>query len=832
MVDALIIAPVKLEEAEYDKAAQQAYAENENPDTKAQMAALGPRLLDEFNQAERDRKATEERWLADLRQYKGVYDPEVLKLIGARRSKSFVRKTRVKVKTVDSRVADLLFPVGAEKNWTIEPTPKPSVSPEHQAMVVQKLQDLQAAQVQAALQQQMMAMAQEAEAAVQQGADPQQVQQQMQQAQAQLMQQAQAQGQGPAIPRAVVDEAVQQFAAQASKKMAKVIEDQLVEARYKEVCLQAIHSCHLFGTGIVKGPLVERRVRTRFVMEQGKWAAKSEAYVVPFLDFVPLWRFYPDMGVSRLEDCRYVWERHLMVGADLAALAERKSFRGQVIKDYLKAHPRGEVRTNYVDNELKSLGDRQANQGKAEGLYEVLERWGWLSGQDLRQVGVDVPEDRCHESFFSNVWTLPDGQVIKAVLQPINGVTWPYHMYSFDKDETSLFAEGLSSIMRDDQTMINASVRMMLDNMALSAGSMFEVNPRLLTNMEKLDEVFPFKVWLRNGEQPGAPAVRPVDFSSHLGDLSTMTQMFENNADEVTAIPRYMTGENVAQGAAGTAAGMSMLMGAANIVIKDLIAAWDEGVTRPFLTALYRWNMQFNPDPEIKGDFDVKARGAASLVAKEVRSRQVNEFSMSVANELDAPYIKRDKLLRQRAEASELADVVKTDDEVAQEQRGPAAMQQQLAQQMQQAQLMLAQAQAAEAAAKAEKTRAEVARVQAEEALARAREIDYKVSSVYAALQAGGVAASNPSIAPAGDEILRSAGWQDDTPDPRIAELLSQQVQGAQGEQGGFSAQQMSPQAMQADQPQAADPGQIPDLQPMTGHAGREQGVETERING
>lgn len=755
---------------EYEIAAAEAF--DESAPMRQVLGQLGPRLLAEFAQAEMDRRLTEDRWLSDLRQYRGVYDPDVLAKIGPARSKAFVRKTRVKVKTVDSRVADLLFPAGSEKNWSIGPTPKPTVSKEQRTQIAQRLQK----------------MAQ--------------------------FQQDQMQAQSPDQPVApvrlskeVIDDAVMAFVKDAAKAMSLTIEDQLVEARYKEVCLKAIHSGHLFGTGIVKGPLIERRVRTRFVMEGGKWSAKDEAYVVPFVDYVPLWRFYPDMAATTLSDCRYAYERHLMTSADMADLAERKTFNRALIINYIKTHPRGELRVRYIDNELKIIGQRHANQGQVAGQYEVLERWGWLTGEDLRQVGVEVPEERAHESFFANIWLLPNGEVIKAVLQPINGVTWPYHLYSFDKDDTSLFSEGLGAVMRDDQTMLNAAVRMMLDNSAITSGPMVEVTPSLLSSYEQLDEMAPWKVWIRNQANPGQAAVRAIELPSKLGDLSAMAKMFEANADEVTAIPRYMTGENATTGAAGTAMGMSMLMGAANIVIKDLVSAWDEGVTRTFLQALYRWNMQFNPDNSIKGDFDVKARGTASMVAKEVRGRQLNEFAAQTANPLDAPYVKRDVLNRQRAEANELSDCVKTEEEVQKEnQGGPAAMQAQMAQQMQQIQLALQQAQLAFEQAKISKAEAEVNRIKAETALTQARAIDVKVTSVFAALQAGGVATQSPHIAPAGDEILRSSGWTDATPEPTIAEL---NAAGVQGELGGG----MLPTG--------------PDLQPQTGHVGQRSGVET-----
>lgn len=754
------------------------------------LDALGTELLAEFARAELDRRLTEERWLQDIRQYRGKYDPEVLASIGINRSKAFVRKTRVKVKTVDSRVADLLFPAGSEKNWEIDSTPVPSVSREQRAMAMQQLQIL---------------------------------------------------AQGQPVPKEMLDKFLVDVVRNASKAMSKVIEDQLVEARYKDVSIKTIHSGHLYGTGVMKGPLVERKIRTTFVQEGNKWIAKSESYVVPFVDYVPIWRFYPDMNATEIEQCKFVYERHNMTKADLVELSQRKSFNKEKIVTYIKSHPDGEIKLRYYDNELRIIGERTANQGNKQNQYEVLERWGYLDGVKLKSIGVKVPEDRIHETFFSNVWLLPNGEVIKAVLQPINGVTWPYHLYYFDKDETSIFGEGLASIMRDDQTMLNASVRMMLDNSAITSGPMLEVTPGLLANTDRMDEMHPWKIWFRNTAQPGQAAVKSIELPSRLADLAGMADRFENNADEVTAIPRYMSGENVGSGAAGTASGMSMLMGAANIVIKDLISAWDEGVTRPFLTALYRWNMQFHKDNSIKGDFDVKARGTASLVAREVRAQQLDLFSQAVANPMDAPFVKRDALLRQRAEAHELSDVVKTEDEVKAEMQDPAVqMQQQLAQAQAQLAMQEMQAKAAKLMADAELSAARARETMANIELIVATAVNKKVEAVYAALQAGGVATSNPVIAPAGDEILRSSGWQDATPNPTIAELNTQPVQAEDGTMTRMRSNEQFAQEprgntdpMQPGLPAQGDPQMTaPDAapQPQTGMQGVRGGIETPAV--
>lgn len=769
-------------ETEYAIAAEEVY----RSDAPApRLDSLGPRLMAEFATAELERRQTEERWLKDLRQYKGQYDPDVIALIGPQRSKAFVRKTRVKIKTTDSRVADLLFPAGTEKNWTIDTTPVPSVSREQRAEIARSLAQM---------------------------------------------------SQGQRVPQEVVDKAVLEIARESAKKMSKVIEDQLVEARYKEVSIKTIHSCHLYGTGVMKGPLVERKIRTRFVQEGNSWVAKSETYVVPFVDYVPIWRFYPDMSASEVDQCRYVYERHQMTKADMVGLSRRKSFNSQRIIDYVRVHPQGQIQLRYFDNELRIIGERNATQGAKAGTYEVLERWGWVDGQDLLDTGIKIPEDRVHETFFANIWLLPNGEIIKAVLQPINGVTWPYHLYYFDKDETSIFGEGLSTVMRDDQTMLNASTRLMLDNAAITAGPQLEITPSLLASMDKVDEVVPWKVWLRNTQSPGQPAVRAIELPSRLNELGALADRFDRNADEVTAIPRYMTGENATNGAAGTSSGLSMLMGAANIVIKDLVTSWDEGITRPFLTALYRWNMQFHRDNAIKGDFDVKARGTASLVAKEVRTRQLNEFAALTSNPEDAPFIKRHKLNLLRAEANELSDVVKTEDEVKQEQES------QQAKVMMAMQMELQASQLAELKGKVSILAAQAAKAMADVELIKAKTVEVRASTVYSALQAGGVATSNPTIAPAGDEILRSSGWKDATPDPSIAQLDSQPVQQQDGtmvhmNKGQTFSQEprgntdpMQPGLPADGQPQAMPSD--PQPQPATGMQGVHEGIETPAIDG
>jgi hypothetical protein len=763
MLKAQSAAQREADQREFEQAAAEALKSDE-PGAPAfeTLASLGSVWLAEFSQAEQDRRTTEQRWLQDLRQYKGKYDPDVEAKMDPERSKAFVRKTRVKVKTVDSRVFDLLFPANADRNWSIEATPVPTVAPETEQAIKAELEK--------ALQRKPLAK--EVQAAVKHMVDT------------------------------------------AAKEMSKTIDDQLTESRYKKAARQVIHSGHLYGTGILKAPLIERKVRTRFVHKDGKWQSITESYVVPFVDYVPLWRFFPDMNATELENCRYVYERHVLSKAAMLALAERKSFDSAKIRQYVLSNPEGTQQRKSYEEELREVGERSVPR-LADGQYEILERWGWVDATQLAQCGVEVPEDRMHETFFANVWLLPNGEVVRAALQPINGVTWPYHLYYFDKDETSIFGEGLATIMRDDQTMINAGVRMILDNAALTAGPQFEVNMDLMAPSEKADRMHPFKIWARNGKDPASPAIRVLTIPGELEDLYPIVNMFETNADEVTAVPRYMGGENPTQGAAGTATGLSMLMGNTSIVMKDLITGYDEGITSPFISALYCWNMQFNPNNDIKGDYNVKARGSASLVAKEIRAQQLDAFAAQTANPQDAPFIKREKLLRQRAEAHDLVDVVKTEEEVLAEQNNDLAkQQQQLAQQQLELELKLK-------AATLDKLMAEVQKVLAEARVKDADAVAKNVGAVYAATQASGVAATDPSIAPGADVILRAAGWKDAGAGAPMPQAPEATIDGAAAAAPAMTA----PEAPAPEQPGTAMP-------PMPGaQVGLQAGIETPEID-
>ena len=601
------------------------------------ITPLGDSLLKLFNEYERDRRETEGRWLKDLRQFRGEYDPDVLERLHPKRSKAYMSITRTKVKTVSARQTDLLFPANKDKNWGIQTSPIPELNP----TVLQNITE----------------------------------------------QYENATGEVPTED--MIKEQINKEATRRCENMEKEMGDQLSELKYRDIIRSTIQSGSLYGTGILKGPLVKQITSKRWLPNGNEWVTVELPKLTPYCEFVPVWDIYPDMSARTPDDMRGIFERHSMVRNKVFELAKRPDFNADAIKSYLRANPNGDAEYKLHEQELMMLNpDGSENTGYKEttiagtsyigsgtnvggkkGRYEVKEFWGYLSTDELASVGVEVDEEQMGMEVAANVWMLGP-VVIKAMISPIEGVTFPYHWYFYEKDDSSIWGEGIPSIMRDPQKLLNAAVRAMLDNAAMSAGPIVEVNMDLVESSEDPRDLYPFRVYLRSGQgsEATAAAVRVYNVTSYTNEFMSMIQFFMTAADEVTAIPRYMYGDTNNIGGAGkTASGLSMLMGAANVTLKDQVKNFDDGVTKPFIKALYYWNMDFNEKEHIKGDFAVVAKGSTSLIAREVKAESLNQFLNITNNPTDLMYTNRDNVLREMVKIMDLdeLDLIKDRNTVA-----------------------------------------------------------------------------------------------------------------------------------------------------------------------
>lgn len=589
------------------------------------VTPLGETLRKWFCDFQRDRDWTEQRWLKDLRQFRGEYDREVLAKMKKNRSRANLSLTRAKVRTITSRMTDLLMPASTEKNWGIEITPVPELNPE----MVTSISDQYTTAT------------------------------------------------GQAITPEEIERLIHVEAKARCDRMEKEIEDQLVELKWHEAVRKVIFSGNLYGTGVLKGPTVYTKVAERWLPrpDNGAWVNVKISRKLPYFEFVPVWDIYPDMTALQPEDMRGIFQRHLMAKHQVFALTNRKDFNRAGILAYLEAYPGGDADVKTHETELRNI-NRDFGEGTSVDYtsvkkYEVLEFWGYVSSDELEQAGVVVPKEAKGTTVFINAWLL-GSLLIKVVISSIEGAEYLYHFYHYEKDDTSIFGEGIPAIMRDPQKLFNASIRAMLDNAAIAAGPLVEVNQDLLPPEEDARKLYPFRVYVREGlgSDAMAPAVRVFKVPSYTREYMEMVTMFMNLTDEVTAIPRYLYGDSNQVGGAGrTATGLSMLMGASNITLKDQVRNYDDGITKRFIRAMYHWNMRFSPKEDIKGDYQVVAKGSSSLIAREVQIENLLKFLQVTDNPTDHVYTKRANIFKEFAKALDLSKLDVVEDQAVADQK-------------------------------------------------------------------------------------------------------------------------------------------------------------------
>ena len=625
------------------------------------LASLAAKLMQLFEQYRSDRRIAELRWLRNQRQYLGIYDPEIEKEMNTNRSKAYPKITRVKCITVLSKIMDLMFP-GNERNWSLDPAPDPDIS----------MDDVREA-VAAARQRDQASGVPEAPMTIQYGMD-----------------------------------AVHQLMLDRAEKLSVVIDDQLQELggdqNYDYVALnrEVLQSGINYGLGILRGPFAREGKTVVWEMADDPQSPgqqlpmpKVKKHFKPQFEFTPIWAFYPDLAAKTFASMDGYFIREVMSKSQLQGLRKRKDFFSDQIERYLTMHPTGNFKPLEFEQELRVMGVKaNVNEMKADSYkYQVLVWHGKVDGHMLQQCGVTVPQDKLIDELDAEVW-LADGWVIKCDLNPwakLGEDVRDIHPFLYDRDDTSPLGFGLPNAMRDSQMMVAAATRMLLDNASVVCGPNLELNTDLLRADQDLSSMRAYRIWYREGTDAAAqwPAVRNVQIDSHMSELLEVIKLGLQFADAETFVGPANGGDasQMPSEPFRTAAGASMLRGNQALPFKDMVRSYDS-FTQSVILSIVAFNRVFNPNSVHVGDYNVIARGATSLIEKEVRGMQADQLAQTLSPE-EKLWVDAKKLLRYRLRSRDMDDVMVSDSEA--QRRQQQQDQEQEEQEQQQQELMRAQ---------------------------------------------------------------------------------------------------------------------------------------------
>lgn len=581
-----------------ERAAEEAAKESERDDTPLSELThhIRGRMTDMRNF--RNAEGISDRLLHALRTYRGEYDPALqqeIKRFGG--SEVYARVTATKCRAATALLRDIYL--GPERPWDLDPTPEPNI-PDDIDRNIQELVQIEIATLQQAGQ----------------PIDDQMIADRVEQ----LRKEAR---------RAAKKQAHDEANAASSK-----LNDMLTEGGFYEALAEFLIDLPIFPFACIKGPIVRNHYQTKWV----NGTPVQERVPKMFWQRVSPFDLYWSPGAGKIDHADFV-ERIRLSRAELEKLRGLPGYDTEAIEQVLERfYDRGMHEWwDTIDTERAELEDRERWSRTATTLIDAAEFTGHVSGHLLREWGLSeerVPDP--HQEYFVTAWLI-DRWVIKVQINPSLNQRAPYYISSFEKIPGALYGYGLPDLLVDVQQICNAAARSLVNNLSIASGPQVVIYEDALIAGEN-DDLYPWKRWhVSVDPMSGSKITKPVDFyqpNSNAQELLGVFKEWSLMGDEISAIPRYMTGSEKVGGAGRTASGLAMLMGNAAKTLQNVAASIDRDVVGPLLSELYDMVMLTEPNA-FRGDEEIVVKGVNYATKREQDRMRQLEFLQLTANPID-----------------------------------------------------------------------------------------------------------------------------------------------------------------------------------------------------
>lgn len=567
--------------------------------------------------SDRETRGISDRLVESLRAYRGEYTPQKIASINQfGGSQVYAKLTQVKCRGATSMLRDIYL--AGDRPWFIEPTPDP-VLPED---VTKSVLELVTAEVQ------------------------------------------KLQDAGQPVDHNTVTDRIKQLTGSAQKaalkeakkdadKATRYLDDMLVEGHFYDKLTEFLHNIAIFPFAFMKGPVV--RMATDVKWEDGKAVVKD----IPKMYWTAPSPFdiYWSSQVDYFENSPII-EHLRLQRSDLNNLLGIPGYDDDAIRMALDEYGQGGLSDwlDYTDTEKAHLELRQDPHINHSDEIDTLEFHGNIQGKMLLDYGYnedEIPDPE--KDYFCTAW-LVGYHIIKVQIDPNPRKRHPYFKSSFEKIPGAIVGNGVPEIMSDVQDVANATLRALVNNLSIASGPQVVINDDRVSPNTNSDDLYPWKRWHTLTDPFGSsePAITFFQPDSRSAELLNVYGQMSILADEISAIPRYMTGSAGGQGPEGrTASGLSMLMENAGKIMQSVAANIDADIFTPLLQRLYDTVLLTDESGRLQGDENIRVRGVTFANKRETERARILEFLQLTANPMDAQIVGmegRAELLRETAD--------------------------------------------------------------------------------------------------------------------------------------------------------------------------------------
>lgn len=606
--------------------------ENEQENTSERMIlieSLAESLLNRRNEAVEARAASgvERRWSEDKKTFDGLDSEDKSSMIdsatgaasvkgeGPRRSKVIINVIRGKCETAEGRFSDIQFPVD-DRNWGLKVTPNPEIA--------DALKDERDA-------------AQDGEP-ITRGTQPVQVKE---------------------IAKDLLQTAKDKMA-----KMETEIDDQLTESSFNSECRKVVRDAVRLGTGILKGPLVVKQLKKSWMQKEGSRAMETSEDFKPASKRVAPECVYPDPECEEdISRAAYMWERDEILPREVRSLIGVPGYIEETLLQVLGEDPKRTTVGQEKDSLKHKISQSLASRGSS---YERWEYHGDLKTEDLEALDIDV-EDAKTESVSACVVFIND-RPVKVMLNTLDSGELPYDFFQWTEVSGSPWGQGIPRIALWQYRVLNAAWRVMMDNAGDSAGANIVLGSGISPD-DGIWEITGKKIWRALGEvEDVGKAFAQFQLTNNQVELQNIIELALKFIDMETSLPMMFQGEKGE--IPETLGATNIMVDANNVALRARVKLWDDRITRPHITRYYDWNMQYNENEDIKGDYSVDVRGVSALLEKDQQATTLTQVWSLKGDPDIGDIVDWKKASKQLFQALHL-DILKSEEDMANQEEKP-----------------------------------------------------------------------------------------------------------------------------------------------------------------
>lgn len=485
-----------------------------------------------------------------------------------------------------------------------------------------------------------------------------------------------------------------------------IVTAQLEKMGFRDMIRAGVNTLASYGTGFIFGPLVRKESITEASADnslgQTKMVESKYEYDAPYFERANTLDTYPDPETRTIKDGLGVFWVTMESPHTVRAWKSDPSYSN-------------------IDGALLGSSDNGGETGGdiATQIRGNIEYWhkgdrikvARFFGKVPRKLMGDEAESDSEEldtgEMVSAIIIMAGGVVVKSSVAPNEETEWCYRC-GWENVEDEMWAVGVAENNAPHQKIVNSAFRLFNEGKGMALLGTRSVD-RSMFKMGENFKKFPGKVY---DMKPGLSVdERKTAIIEHVepdvtGGWLDVIRLSEQYSDDDTGITKYTQGDD-SRNLNKTASGISMIMSASSLPLKEVVQNIDHDWLEKMYDRLIGWDMKYlevETVSKIHGDeiaqlwqhikefgktsfIEWQATGTSSFMAKEVLASKLRAFSeFALSNPMTAQEIDVNELLSQTWDIMEVgreSPIMKKEGNM-----GPAEIQaqQQMQQQMQQLQ--------------------------------------------------------------------------------------------------------------------------------------------------